>query len=176
MTDRGLRGVGFPSVKRSFKYRFYPTDAQAVELSRTFGCVRKVYNLALAARAEACKAGGEARTRVARIHGCIADRRELRSMPEYGTAWYGRELIAVDRWFPSSTPCSACGVIADAMPLSIREWTGESCGTAHDRDGNAAVSLLAAGLAAAACGADVGPHRESSSRSGRSVAKQEPHS
>lgn len=40
-------------VKRAYKYRFYPTDAQAVELSRTFGCVRKVYNLALAARTEA---------------------------------------------------------------------------------------------------------------------------
>ncbi|MFE9927380.1 RNA-guided endonuclease InsQ/TnpB family protein, partial [Streptomyces sp. NPDC005774] len=40
-------------VKRAFKYRFYPTDAQAAELSRTFGCVRKVYNLALAARSEA---------------------------------------------------------------------------------------------------------------------------
>lgn len=40
-------------VKRAFRYRFYPTDAQAAELSRTFGCVRKVYNLALAARTEA---------------------------------------------------------------------------------------------------------------------------
>ncbi|MEK2495418.1 helix-turn-helix domain-containing protein, partial [Kitasatospora purpeofusca] len=40
-------------VKRAFKYRFYPTDAQAAELSRTFGCVRKVYNMALAARSEA---------------------------------------------------------------------------------------------------------------------------
>ncbi len=40
-------------VKRAFKYRFYPTDEQAAELSRTFGCVRKVYNLALAARTEA---------------------------------------------------------------------------------------------------------------------------
>jgi putative transposase len=40
-------------VKRVFKYRFCPTDAQAAELSRTFGCVRKVYNLALAARTEA---------------------------------------------------------------------------------------------------------------------------
>ncbi len=40
-------------MKRAFKYRFCPTDAQAVELSRTFGCVRKVYNLALAARTEA---------------------------------------------------------------------------------------------------------------------------
>ena len=40
-------------MKRAFKYRFYPTDAQAAELSRTFGCVRMVYNLALAARTEA---------------------------------------------------------------------------------------------------------------------------
>ncbi|KPI00207.1 Transposase, helix-turn-helix domain-containing protein [Actinobacteria bacterium OK006] len=40
-------------MKRAFKYRFCPTDAQAAELSRTFGCVRKVYNMALAARTEA---------------------------------------------------------------------------------------------------------------------------
>ncbi|MFC0435383.1 helix-turn-helix domain-containing protein [Kutzneria buriramensis] len=41
------------NVKRAFKYRFHPTDAQAAELSRTFGCVRTVYNLALRARTEA---------------------------------------------------------------------------------------------------------------------------
>ncbi|MFJ1758476.1 RNA-guided endonuclease InsQ/TnpB family protein [Kitasatospora sp. NPDC088134] len=46
-------------VKRAFKYRCYPTDAQAAELSRTFGCVRLVYNLALAARAEAWADRGE---------------------------------------------------------------------------------------------------------------------
>ncbi|MFD9463285.1 helix-turn-helix domain-containing protein, partial [Streptomyces sp. NPDC060027] len=40
-------------VKRAFKYRFCPTDVQAAELLRTFGCVRKVYNLALAARTQA---------------------------------------------------------------------------------------------------------------------------
>ncbi|WP_344598711.1 helix-turn-helix domain-containing protein, partial [Streptomyces violaceusniger] len=40
-------------VKRAYRYRFYPTDVQAAELSRTFGCVRKVYNMALAARTEA---------------------------------------------------------------------------------------------------------------------------
>ncbi|MES9538692.1 helix-turn-helix domain-containing protein, partial [Actinomadura sp. NPDC000600] len=46
----GITNVKTTHVKRAFKYRFYPTDAQAAELSRTFGCVRKVYNLALAAR------------------------------------------------------------------------------------------------------------------------------
>ncbi|MGI5176828.1 RNA-guided endonuclease InsQ/TnpB family protein [Dactylosporangium sp. CA-152071] len=40
-------------VKRAFKYRFYPTAGQAVELARTFGCVRLVYNMALQARSEA---------------------------------------------------------------------------------------------------------------------------
>ncbi len=40
-------------VKRAFKYRFYPSDQQAQELNRTFGCVRKVYNLALEARTKA---------------------------------------------------------------------------------------------------------------------------
>jgi putative transposase len=42
--------VRITGVKRAFKYRFYPTDAQAAELSRTFGCVRKVYNMALETR------------------------------------------------------------------------------------------------------------------------------
>lgn len=99
--------------------------------------------------------------------------RELRSMLEYKAAWYGRELIVVDRWFPSTHLCSVCGTTADRMPLNVREWTCETCGTTHDRDENAAVNLLAAGLAAAACGAGVRPQRESSSRSGRSVVKQE---
>ena len=52
-------------VKRAFKYRFYPTDAQAAELSRTFGCVRLVYNMALEARTEAwtaSSAGSPTRT------------------------------------------------------------------------------------------------------------------
>ncbi|MCX5198866.1 transposase [Streptomyces sp. NBC_00249] len=99
--------------------------------------------------------------------------RELRRMLEYKAAWYGRELITVDRWFPSTKRCSACGAVADAMPLDVREWTCVNCGTTHDRDGNAAINLLAAGLAVTACGADVRPQRESSSRPGRSVAKQE---
>lgn len=98
---------------------------------------------------------------------------ELRSMPEYKAAWYGRALITVDRWFPSTHLCSACGALADKMPLNVREWTCECCGTTHDRDENAAVNLLAAGLAVAACGVDVRPQREFSSRSGRSVVKQE---
>ncbi|MGC9667613.1 RNA-guided endonuclease InsQ/TnpB family protein [Planosporangium sp. 12N6] len=97
--------------------------------------------------------------------------RQFRTMLEYKAAWYGREVIAVDRWFPSSKLCSACGALADKMPLTVRTWTCR-CGTTHDRDVNAARNLLAAGLAVTACGAGVRPQRESS-RTGRSAVKQE---
>ncbi|MEO3798375.1 RNA-guided endonuclease TnpB family protein, partial [Nonomuraea sp. B10E15] len=72
--------------------------------------------------------------------------RELRSMLEYKAAWYGRTLVAVDRWFPSSRLCSECGTLQEEMPLTVREWTC-ACGAVHDRDVNAAKNVLAAGLA-----------------------------
>ncbi|MCX5357748.1 transposase [Streptomyces sp. NBC_00124] len=81
--------------------------------------------------------------------------REFRSMLEYKAAWYGREVIAVDRFFPSTRLCSGCGSVRDRLPLSVRTWTCGTCGTAHDRDVNAANNLLAAGLAASVCGAGV---------------------
>ncbi|GAB3964354.1 RNA-guided endonuclease TnpB family protein [Actinoallomurus acanthiterrae] len=96
---------------------------------------------------------------------------EFRSLLEYKAAWYGREVIAVDRWFPSSKLCSTCGTLQQKMPLSVHTWTCD-CGTTHDRDVNAAKNLLTAGLAVSACGAGVRPQRESS-RTGLSVLKQE---
>ncbi|TDD63334.1 transposase [Actinomadura darangshiensis] len=97
--------------------------------------------------------------------------RQLRAMLEYKAAWYGRELVVVDRWFPSSKTCSQCGTIREKMPLNVREWECR-CGARHDRDVNAAKNVLAAGLAVSACGAGVRPQRESS-RTGQSVPKQE---
>jgi putative transposase len=97
--------------------------------------------------------------------------RQLRTMLEYKAAWYGRDLVVVDRWFPSSKLCSACGALAGSMPLNVREWTCR-CGTIHDRDVNAARNILAAGLAVTACGDSVRPQR-GSSRSGQLSAKQE---
>jgi len=97
---------------------------------------------------------------------------ELRSMLEYKCAWYGRELVVIDRWFPSSKLCGTCGTVAAKMPLNVREWTCD-CGAVHDRDVNAARNILAAGPAASACGDGVRPQRESS-RTGQSSMKQEP--
>ncbi|WP_326777509.1 RNA-guided endonuclease InsQ/TnpB family protein [Streptomyces sp. NBC_01445] len=96
---------------------------------------------------------------------------QFRSMLEYKAAWYGREVITVDRFFPSSKLCSTCGALQDKMPLHVRTWTCDSCGTTHDRDVNAAKNLLAAGRAVAACGAGVRPQR--SSPGGQSAMKQE---
>lgn len=95
---------------------------------------------------------------------------EFRSMLEYKAAWYGREVIAVDRFFPSSRLCSACGTLQDKMPLSVRTWTCQSCGTTHDRDMNAAKNLRAAGLAVSVCGAGVRPQRRTPG--GPSATKQ----
>lgn len=72
--------------------------------------------------------------------------REMRSMLEYKCAWYGRELVVIDRWFPSSKRCSECGVLREDMPLGVRTWTCP-CGAVHDRDVNAARNILAVGLA-----------------------------
>src|SRR5690348_6549088 len=95
---------------------------------------------------------------------------EFRSMLEYKARWYGREVIAVDRWFPSSKLCSACGSLRVKMPLRVRTWTCD-CGTTHDRDVNAARNILAAGLAVSACGAGVRPQRNTPG--GQSATKQE---
>ncbi|MGC0343165.1 RNA-guided endonuclease InsQ/TnpB family protein [Streptomyces sp. SLBN-8D4] len=97
---------------------------------------------------------------------------DLRSMLEYKCAWYGRELVVIDRYFPSSKLCGSCGTVRGKLPLNVREWTC-ACGAVHDRDVNAARNILAAGLAASACGDGVRPQRESS-RTGRSSVKQEP--
>jgi putative transposase len=99
--------------------------------------------------------------------------RDLRTMLEYKASWYGRELLVIDRWFPSSKLCSECGTITEKLPLNVREWEC-GCGTRHDRDVNAARNVLAAGLAVSACGAGVRPQRESS-RTGQSATKQEAH-
>jgi putative transposase len=96
---------------------------------------------------------------------------EFRRQLEYKCVRYGRELAVIDRWYPSSKTCVACGHLLAELSLSTRHWTCPECRTRHDRDINAAKNILAAGLAVAACGADV---RHSGSPRVRSAVKQEP--
>lgn len=76
---------------------------------------------------------------------------------EYKSEWYGRKLVGIDRWYPSSKRCSDCGHTLKSLPLNVREWTCPECGSVHDRDINAARNVLAAGLAVSACGENVNP-------------------
>ncbi|HUY75395.1 MAG TPA: RNA-guided endonuclease TnpB family protein [Ktedonobacterales bacterium] len=75
----------------------------------------------------------------------------------YKAQWYGRTLVKIDRWYPSSKRCHACGYVLTSLPLDVREWTCPACGVTHDRDVNAAQNILAVGLTVAACGEKVRP-------------------
>ncbi len=82
---------------------------------------------------------------------------ELVRQLEYKAQWYGRTLVKIDKWYPSSKRCFDCGHILDSLTLDIRFWTCPECGIAHERDLNAAHNILAAGLAVTACGESVRP-------------------
>lgn len=71
---------------------------------------------------------------------------EFRRQLEYKCAWYGRTLVVIDRWLPSSKTCSACGHKLEKLALSVRGWTCPDCGAIHDRDHNAAQVIVAAGM------------------------------
>lgn len=72
---------------------------------------------------------------------------EFRRMLTYKCLWYGKQLVVIDRFYPSSQLCSHCGsknpLIRD---LHRRKWVCPDCGAQHDRDHNAAVNILHEGL------------------------------
>ncbi|MET7593237.1 RNA-guided endonuclease TnpB family protein, partial [Streptomyces sp. NPDC005444] len=100
---------------------------------------------------------GLARTRLAKsVHD--AGWASFVGMLQYKAARYGRILVTIGRFTPTSQTCSACGVKDGPKPLNVREWTCAACGAVHDRDHNAAINVkTAAGLAVSACGAPVRP-------------------
>ncbi len=80
------------------------------------------------------------------------------NMLQYKARRYGREFCQIGRFEPTSQVCSACGAKDGPKPLHVRTWWCPECGAWLDRDINAAVNVAkAAGLAVAACGAQVRP-------------------
>jgi putative transposase len=106
------------------------------------------------------------------VSGMVRNRRLARAISDCGWGEFrrqlaykceraGRKLVVIDRWYPSSKTCSACGHLLAGLSLSTRHWTCPSCRARHDRDINAAKNIVAAGRAVTgdnpgdACGADV---------------------
>jgi putative transposase len=83
---------------------------------------------------------------------------EFRRQVEYKAVMRGSVVVVADRWFASSKLCSTknCNFKADALPLSVREWTCPQCQTVHQRDQNAAMNLAnyAVSSTVSACGAE----------------------
>ena len=75
-------------------------------------------------------------------HIADASWRKFLSFLEYKSRLYGRRLVKVDTFYPSSKLCSVCGYKNENLTLSDREWICPKCGTKHDRDLNAALNLL----------------------------------
>ncbi|MEE1763947.1 RNA-guided endonuclease InsQ/TnpB family protein [Streptomyces sp. SP18BB07] len=100
---------------------------------------------------------GLARTRLAKsVHD--AGWSSFIGMLKYKAQRYGRTLVTIGRFEPTSQTCSTCGAVDGPKPLNVREWTCGACGAVHDRDVNAAINVkTAAGLAVSACGAPVRP-------------------
>ncbi|WP_368653809.1 IS200/IS605 family element RNA-guided endonuclease TnpB [Ornithinibacillus sp. 4-3] len=65
---------------------------------------------------------------------------------EYKAKWYGKTIVKISRWFPSSQICFACGHQANKKTLDMRKWTCPVCHAQHDRDINASKNILAEGL------------------------------
>ncbi|WP_228993090.1 transposase [Streptomyces sp. DH8] len=91
---------------------------------------------------------GRGRRRKAGLNRAILDASwgELLRQLRYKCAWYGRTLVVVDRFFPSTRRCSACGVTGPKLDPAVRGWSCGGCGEAHDRDVNAARNLRDEGM------------------------------
>ncbi len=150
---------------RAYKFRFYPNPEQENLLRRTMGCVRLVYNKALAMRTEAWYERQE-RIGYSQTSSLLTGWKKTEELQFLNRSiGHGESnspcpidpLVKIDRFFPSSKRCGKCGYVAEKMPLNVRKWTCLECGTSHDRDINAANNILAAGLAVTVCGADIRP-------------------
>jgi len=101
---------------------------------------------------------------------------EFVSQLEYKAEWYGRTLVKIDKWYPSSKRCFDCGHLLDSLSLETRHWVCPECGVAHDRDVNAARNIHVAGLAIVeGSGEAIRPGRVKA-QSGKPLRRSKPHS
>ena len=82
---------------------------------------------------------------------------EIKRQLRYKAAWYGCRLVEISQWEATSKTCHKCGAKRQKMPLSVRVWVCDGCGVEHDRDVNASLNVLAAGLAVLASGLNGSP-------------------
>jgi len=86
----------------------------------------------------------------------------------------GRNLVKIDKWYPSSKRCFHCGYVLPSLKLDVRQWTCPECGVVHDRDINAAQNVHAVGLTVLeACGEAVRPGR-AKARTGKPQRSRKP--
>lgn len=108
-------------MEKAFKMRIYPTEEQKVLIDKSFGCSRYVYNYFLDFK-----------------------QREYKT---YKSLFYGKTLVKIDPFFPSSQLCSTCHFKnKEVKDLKVRVWECPECGAVNDRDANAAINILNEGL------------------------------
>ena len=69
----------------------------------------------------------------------------FKTILQYKATWYGRDIVEIDRYFPSSKLCSCCGYKNNSLSLSDREWECPECNVKHDRDFNASINIVKEG-------------------------------
>ena len=155
--QKGSKNREKAKLKLSRAYARY-TDTKRDWLHKTTTCLVGAYDVLciedLNVSGMTRKASGKGRSAKSGLNRSILSNNlsELRSILEYKSDWYGRECVAIDRFYPSSKRCSECGYINQELTLNDKRWVCSECGVHHDRDINAAKNIKAAGLAVLACG------------------------
>ncbi|TVU54360.1 MAG: hypothetical protein EA414_07285 [Arthrospira sp. PLM2.Bin9] len=151
---------------KAYKYRIYPTDEQKVSLAKAFGCCRWFGNFALSLcqqtyieedflhklSRQIVNENQVIAVENLNVKGIIPNHKIAQAisdvrwgiftkMLKYKAEWEGKTYIKVDRFFASSKTCNVCLHQVDSLPLDIRSWTCQHCGTHHDRDVNAAINI-----------------------------------
>ncbi|MBE9166659.1 transposase [Pleurocapsales cyanobacterium LEGE 06147] len=164
--------ITLKKMKARYNYRIYPKPNQIKALAKAFGCVRVVWNDALAIYQEASKNNEpiflhKLTTRLVsenqalaiedlNVSGLLKNRKLSRAISDAG--WYSfrqmltakcdkynRHLVVINRWEATSHKCSKCGFHGGKKELNVREWRCLNCGAIHDRDINASNKIEVAG-------------------------------